>query len=74
MKPHRLTDGDTLNKMSNADLTAIIAHGDPVLNKSPLMAPYGYTLSKSEIQAVIAYIRMVADPPYGAPGIVYAQK
>jgi hypothetical protein len=31
-------------------------------------------LSKSEIQALIAYIRMVSDPPYGAPGIVYAQK
>jgi len=31
VKPHRLTDGDTLNndtlnKMSDADLTAIIAH------------------------------------------------
>ena len=74
VKPHPFTDGDTLNKMSDADLTAIISHGGPALNKSPLMAPYGYTLSKSEIQALIAYIRMVSDPPYGAPGIVYAQK
>ena len=74
VKPHPFTEGDTLNKMSDADLTAIIAHGGPALNKSPLMPPYGYTLSKSEIQALIAYIRMVSDPPYGAPGIVYAQK
>lgn len=74
VKPHPFTDGDTLNKMSDADLLAIISHGGPALNKSPLMAPYGYTLSKSEIQALIAYIRMVSDPPYGAPGIVYAQK
>jgi mono/diheme cytochrome c family protein len=73
-KPHPFTEGDTLNKMSDADLTAIISHGGPALNKSPLMPPYGYTLSKSEMQAVIAYIRMVSDPPYGAPGIVYAQK
>lgn len=73
-KPHPFTEGDTLNKMSDADLVAIISHGGPALNKSPLMAPYGYTLSKSEIQALIAYIRMVSDPPYGAPGIVYAQK
>jgi mono/diheme cytochrome c family protein len=73
-KPHPFTEGDTLNKMSDADLVAIIAHGGPALNRSPLMAPYGYTLSKSEIQALIAYIRMVSDPPYGAPGIVYAQK
>jgi mono/diheme cytochrome c family protein len=74
VKPHPFTEGETLNKMSDADLTAIISHGGPALNKSPLMAPYGYTLSKSEIQALIAYIRMVSDPPYGAPGIVYAQK
>ena len=73
-KPHPFTEGDTLNKMSDADLMAIISHGGPALNKSPLMAPYGYTLSKSEIQALIAYIRMVSDPPYGAPGIVYVQK
>ena len=74
VKPHPFTEGDTLNKMSDADLLAIISHGGPALNKSSLMPPYGYTLSKSEIQALIAYIRMVSDPPYGAPGIVYAQK
>ncbi len=73
-KPHPFTEGEILNKMSDADLMAIISHGGPALNKSPLMAPYGYTLSKSEIQALIAYIRMVSDPPYGAPGIVYVQK
>jgi mono/diheme cytochrome c family protein len=74
VKPHAFTEGETLNKMSDADLMAIISHGGPALNKSPLMPPYGYTLSKAEIQALIAYIRMVSDPPYSAPGIVYAQK
>jgi cytochrome c553 len=74
VKPHPFTEGDTLNKLSNSDLEAIISHGGPALNKSPLMPPYGYTLSKSDIQSLIAYIRMVSDPPYGAPGIVYAQK
>lgn len=74
VKPHPFTEGDTLNKLSDADLTAIISHGGPALNKSPLMPPYGYTLSKTEIQALIAYIRMVSDPPYQAPGMVYAQK
>jgi mono/diheme cytochrome c family protein len=74
VKPHAFTEGDTLNKMSDADLTAIISHGGPALNKSPLMPPYGYTLSKTDIQALIAYIRMVSDPPYQASGTVYAQK
>ena len=74
VKPHSFTDGETLNKISDADLAAIISHGGPALNKSPLMPPYGYTLSKSDMQALIAYIRVVSDPPYKAPGIVYAQK
>ena len=74
VKPHPFTEGETLNRMSDADLTAIISHGGPALNKSALMPPYGYTLSKSEMQALIAYIRVVSDPPYKAAGIVYAQK
>jgi mono/diheme cytochrome c family protein len=74
VKPHPFTEGETLNKLSDADLTAIISHGGPALNKSALMPPYGYTLSKTDMQALIAYIRMVSDPSYKAPGIVYAQK
>jgi mono/diheme cytochrome c family protein len=74
VKPHPFTEGDTLNKMNDADLVAIISHGGPALNKSALMPPYGYTLSKTEIQALIGYIRLVSDPPYRASGTVYAQK
>ena len=73
-KPHPFTEGDTLNKMSDADLTAIISHGGSALNKSALMPPYGYTLSKTEIEALISYIRLISDPPYHASGMVYAQK
>jgi mono/diheme cytochrome c family protein len=74
VKPHPFTEGETLNKMTDADLLAIINHGGPALNKSAAMPPYGYTLSKSEIQALISYIRIVSDPPYQASGMVYAQK
>ena len=74
VKPHPFTEGDTLNKMSDADLVAIISHGGAALNKSPLMPPWGYTLSKSDIAALVSYIRAVADPPYRGGGLVYAQK
>lgn len=74
VKPHPFTEGDTLNKMSGDDLTAIISRGGPALNKSALMPPYGYTLSKTEIDALISYIRLVSDPPYHAPGPVYVKK
>jgi len=72
-KPHAFSEGETLNKMSDADLMAIISHGGPALNKSPEMPPFGYTFSKSDIQALISYIRAVADPPYHSAGVVYAK-
>jgi mono/diheme cytochrome c family protein len=73
IKPHPFTEGDTLNKMTDADLTAIISHGGPALNKSALMPAWGNTLSKSDIQALISYIRAVSDPPSRSSGPVYAK-
>lgn len=73
VKPHPFSEGDTLNKMSDADLTAIISHGGPALNKSALMPAWGNTLSKSDIQALISYIRAVADPPSRSAGPLYAK-
>jgi mono/diheme cytochrome c family protein len=72
IKPHPFTEGDTLNKISDADLTAIISHGGPALNKSALMPAWGDTLSKSDMQALISYIRAISDPPNGNAG-VYAK-
>jgi mono/diheme cytochrome c family protein len=60
--------------MSDADLTAIIQHGGPALNRSALMPPYGDTLSPADVRALIAYIRMVSDPQYQPAGTVYARK
>ncbi|MBV8053261.1 MAG: c-type cytochrome [Acidobacteriaceae bacterium] len=74
VKPHSFTEGDTLNKMSDSDLQAMISHGGPALNKSPLMPPYGYTLSKTDVQALIAYIRIISDPPYQVPGMLYTKR
>jgi len=74
VKPHAFNEGDTLNSISDADLMALIEHGGPALNKSPLMPPYGHTLSKAEIHALISYIRMISDPPYRAPGTFYAKQ
>ena len=73
VKPHPFAEGDTLNKISDADLTAIIGHGGPALNKSALMPAWGNTLSKSDIQALISYIRAISDPPNRNAGPVYAR-
>ncbi len=73
-KPHAFTEGDTLNKISDADLALIISRGGAALNKSSSMPAYGYTLSNSEIHALVSYVRAIADPPYRPAGMVYANK
>lgn len=70
---HAFTEGAVLNAMSDAELAAIIGHGGAGLGKSAEMPPYGYTLSKAEVDALIAYIRAVADPPYRQKGLTYAK-
>ncbi len=73
VKPHPFNEGDTFNKISDADLTAIISHGGPALNKSALMPAWGNTLSKADVQALISYIRAVSDPPSREAGPVYTK-
>lgn len=73
VKPHPFTEGDTLNKLSDPDLTAIITYGGSALNKSALMPAWGNTLKKADVQALIAYIRAVSDPPSRSAGPVYAK-
>jgi mono/diheme cytochrome c family protein len=70
--PHAFTDGAILNTMSDANLLAVIGHGGPALNKSPQMPPYGNTLTNAEMDALVAYLRAVADPPYRTQGVFYA--
>jgi mono/diheme cytochrome c family protein len=72
VKPHPFSEGDTLNKISDADLIAIVINGGPALQKSALMPAWGNTLSKADIQALIAYIRAVSDPPARDSGPLYA--
>jgi mono/diheme cytochrome c family protein len=73
VKPHPFTDGDTYNKITDADLTAVIGHGGPALNKSALMPAWGNTLGKADIPALISYIRAVSDPPSHNAGPIYAK-
>jgi len=74
VKPHPFTEGDMLNKLSDADLEAIITNGGPGLQKSALMPAWGNTLSKSDIQALISFIRAVSDPPSQNGGPVYRDR
>ena len=37
------------------------------MGKSPLMAPWGGSLSDAQIRDVVAYVRTLAEPEYPGP-------
>jgi mono/diheme cytochrome c family protein len=65
--PPLLNDGAALNSLSDEFLQNIITLGGSAMGKSPMMPPWGRTLTQDDIRAVIAYIRAIAQPPYQLP-------
>jgi mono/diheme cytochrome c family protein len=53
-----------MNALSNEHLFKVIKEGGPAVGKSPLMAPWGGTLSDEQIWDVVAFVRSLAQPPY----------
>ena len=66
-KPARHDDGAYMNDLSNEYLFKIIKEGGAAVGKSPLMAPWGGTLSDAQIWDVVAFVRSLAEPPYRCP-------
>jgi cytochrome c5 len=65
--PALMNDGATLNNLSDEFLQNITTLGGSALGKSAMMPAWGRTLSPDEIQAIIAYARAMAQPPYQPP-------
>jgi cytochrome c oxidase cbb3-type subunit 3 len=65
--PPLMNDGTSLNSPSDDDLRNVITFGGAAVGKSPMMPPYGQTLTPAEIRGVIAFTRAIAQPAYHAP-------
>jgi cytochrome c oxidase cbb3-type subunit 3 len=63
-KPAKHCDGSYMNALSDAHLFKVIKEGGAAVGKSPLMTPWGGTLTDEQIHDLVAYIRTVAKPPY----------
>jgi len=63
-QPAKHSDGSYMNALSNDHLFKVIEQGGGAVGKSPMMAPWGMTLSDNQIHSVVAFIRTLADPPY----------
>ena len=66
-KPAKHCDGELMNPLTDAFLYKTIKEGGAAVGKSPLMAPWGGTLSDAQIVDVVAYVRTLANPPYKKP-------
>ena len=59
-KPAKHNDGAYMNALDDAYLVKLIKEGGAAVGKSPMMAPWGGTLSDAQIADVIAYMRTLA--------------
>lgn len=66
--PPLLNDGAILNTESNEYVQNIVTLGGAAMGKSAMMPPYGRMLSAEDIRAVVAFARVIAQPPYQATG------
>ncbi len=73
-KPHSFTDGNFYNTVNDADIAAIITYGGAARHQSAEMPSYGGTLSKSDVDALVSYVRAISDPPYHEKGLTYARQ
>jgi mono/diheme cytochrome c family protein len=65
--PPLINDGTVYNSLSDEFIENVITLGGGAMGKSAIMPPWGRTLTQDEIQALVAYIRAVAQPPYQRP-------
>ena len=59
--PRNHASKEDMSKLSDADLTNAITDGGPANSKSPLMPPFGKTLTADEIKDMVSYLRKLCN-------------
>jgi len=57
--PRNFTNAADMEKRSDDDIRGVIKDGGPSISKSPLMPPWGATLTAAEVDGLLAYIRQM---------------
>jgi cytochrome c oxidase cbb3-type subunit 3 len=65
--PPLANDGTAFNSLSDEFIRNTITLGGSAMGKSAMMPPWGNTLTQDEVQAVLAFLRAIAQPPYQPP-------
>ncbi|MGC2048312.1 MAG: cytochrome c [Gallionella sp.] len=59
--PRNFTNAADMEKRSDEDIRGVIKDGGPSISKSPLMPPWGATLSAAQVDDLLAYIRKLCN-------------
>jgi len=59
VSPRNFTDAAEMNKLSDADILNVIMDGGPSVSKSPMMPPWGKTLTEEEVKGLVAHLRVL---------------
>ena len=57
VSPRNFTSAKEMDKLSDADLKNVIMDGGPSVSKSPMMPPWGKTLSTDEVDGLVKHLR-----------------
>jgi mono/diheme cytochrome c family protein len=57
VSPRDFTNATEMEKLSDADVKNVILDGGPSASKSPMMPPWGKTLTEEQVDGLIAHLR-----------------
>ena len=61
VSPRNFTNAKEMDKLSDADLKNVILDGGPAVDKSPLMPPWGKTLTPEQVNGLIKHLRKLCN-------------
>ena len=61
VSPRNFTNAAEMDKLSDADLKNVIMDGGPSVSKSPMMPPWGKTLTPEQVDGLIKHLRALCD-------------
>lgn len=59
--PRNFTNKEDMEKRSDEDIRSVIKDGGPAISKSPLMPPWGATLSSAQVEELLGYVRKLCN-------------
>lgn len=59
VSPRNFTNAAEMDKLSDADIKNVILDGGPAASKSPMMPPWGKTLTEAEVDSLVKHLRVL---------------